>query len=366
VVEPDDLGGFTTAGDGHWIDYKALAPDQYSISETKDSLWTLRLPLEHRNVWSSKKLRRVNWVTEAKEFRKWLEKVLVRPAEAIVSTFREAADVYLGSGKPDQARACLVQLPIWEKVLVDAGTRRSVNLLLAKTIRRLGAIEEQQKLVASAPPGSEEADILKYELALTYWTKACLTAFPGRDRPSWQRAMELLGRPSQFASSAQATLKRNLLALGACVNIQSTLWCLTGEKRDAPDLQTCRTLSKLTGRWKATNDVGLRSDPRYHLQLLNALRALCRGHLSRGDIGQAEDVLRELNEYMSAHPDPETLALTDFLLLTAWVAVERGRREAAAATLECTACLLKSMYDPLLEWFQEVVRRKWRESGATS
>src|SRR5207247_8749150 len=41
VVEPDDLDGFTTAGAGYWIDYKALAPDEYSITPTTDSRWTV-------------------------------------------------------------------------------------------------------------------------------------------------------------------------------------------------------------------------------------------------------------------------------------------------------------------------------------
>ena len=64
---------------------------------------------------------------------------------------------------------------------------------------------------------------------------------------------------------------------------------------------------------------------------------------------------------MEKSPDREALALTDFLLLSAWVAVANGKREGAAATLEATKYLLKSMHDPLLEWLQDVTVRKWEE-----
>ncbi len=64
---------------------------------------------------------------------------------------------------------------------------------------------------------------------------------------------------------------------------------------------------------------------------------------------------------MGSNPDRETLALTDFLLLTAWLAVESGKVEVAVATLSCTHHLLRSMRDPLLEWFQDVVRGKCDE-----
>ena len=360
VVEPTDSQGFSTGNVGYWIDYRALEPDDYSITETSDSRWTLRIPVENHHIWSTDKGKHADWSGEAKAFRGWLEKVLVKPAEAIVRTFCEAADVYLGSGKPDQAQACLGQIPIWEKVLVRASTSRSVDLLLAKTMRRMGAIEEQRKFAQRASWDGETRDILKYELALTHWTMACKTPFPDRDLKRWQKAIELVGRPSEFAKSHRRTLKRDLLGLGAYVNIRSTFSCLTGDGGDAPNPHVCTDLRELVDRWRRCEDVEITSDPRFHLQLLNALRALCRGYLSLGEVGEAGEVIEQLKKHMAAHPDRETLALTDFLLLTAWVAAESKKPERAAATLDCTRYLLKSMRDPLLEWFQDVVRAKWK------
>ena len=132
-------------------------------------------------------------------------------------------------------------------------------------------------------------------------------------------------------------------------------------EKEAPDAKLCADLREVIARWRVCKDGEIVSDPRYHLQLLNALRALCRGHLSRGKIAEAEGVLRELKREMEKSPDREALALTDFLLLSAWVAVANGKREGAAATLEATKYLLKSMHDPLLEWLQDVTVRKWEE-----
>lgn len=135
----------------------------------------------------------------------------------------------------------------------------------------------------------------------------------------------------------------------------------TSLEKEAPDAKLCGDVRDVVSRWRASKDEDIVSDPRYHLQLLNALRALCRGHLSRGEIVEAEGVLRELKREMDKSPDREALTLTDFLLLSAWVAVANGKRDVAAATLEATKYLLKSMHDPLLEWLQNVIVREWEE-----
>ena len=185
-----------------------------------------------------------------------------------------------------------------------------------------------------------------------------MTPFPKRDLNSWQKAIEILGTPRGPATSVPQTLKVDVLRLGAFVNIKSTLSCLTGEQSDAPDSRACSDLRELIDRWSHCEDAETVADPRFHLQLLNALRALCRGHLARGEVREAESVLQQLNEHISRQPDREVLALTDLLLLTAWIWIENGKRENAAATLECTRYLLNAMRDPLLEWFQDVIRAK--------
>jgi hypothetical protein len=285
--------------------------------------------------------------------------VLVASAEAIVRTLCEAADGYLGSGKPDRAKACLKQIPVWEEVLSKPDTRRFVEMLLAKTIRRIGAVEEQERLSKRAAGDSRLAEIALYELALTYWTKACMTQLPEQDVASWQKAIDVLGDPKDWLKLTTGTSRGTLLRLGAYVNIRSTLSCVRGKEAEAPDAKLCGDLREMIDHWKVCQDKEVRTDPRYDLQLLNALRALCRGYLSSGDVRQGEGVLQELKDLMATNPDRESLALTDFLLLTAWAAVESGKRETAAATLECTTYLLRSMRDPLLEWFQDVVRGKW-------
>jgi len=359
VVEPADSEEFSTATVGHWIDYKALKPEEYSISPTKDGRWTLGALLRVGSLWSPKTGTYSDWHSEAKAFRAWFEGALVRFAEAIVSTLCEASDAYLGSGKPDLARICLQQIPLWEEVLLKPGTRQSVDMLLAKSIRRLGAVEKQKELADRAARNYGPAEFLTYELALTHWTKACMTSFPGQDLDNWRKALELLGAPYDPAKSNAKTLKGDLLRLGAYVNIKSTLSCLTKEQSDAPSSEVCAHLREVVDRWTQASNVLAASEPRFHLQVLNALRALCRGHLSRGEVAEAENVLGQLKELMATNPDRETLALTDFLLLTAWLAVESGKSETAAATLNCTSHLLRSMRDPLLEWFQDVVRGKW-------
>jgi hypothetical protein len=358
IVEPADSDQLSTGTMGHWIDYKALKPEDYSILPTTENRWTLGTPLTSDSVWSPSGELHPDWQSEAKAFRAWFEGALVRYAGTIVSTLCEASDAYLGSGKPDQASKCLQQIPLWEEVLLEPETRRSVDMLFAKSIRRLGDIEKQRELARRAEADYGPADFLTYELALTHWTKACTTPFPGRDLENWQKALELIGVPDDPVSSNAKTLKGDLIRLGAYVNIKSTLCCLTNQQRDAPNSELCARLHGVIQHWSENRDALADSEPRYHSQLLNALRALCRGHLSRGEITEAENVLRRLNELMVKEPDREVLALTDFLLLTAWAAVEGGKREAAAAILQCTSCLLSSMGDPLLEWFQEVIRGK--------
>ncbi len=361
VVEPADYGEFSTGTISHCIDYKALKPEDYSISSTTDGRWTLKAPLAGVSLWPPNVEQYPDWHSEAASFRAWVEEALVRFAEAIVRTLCEASDAYLGSGKPMQANACLKQIPIWEEVLLKPRTRESVDMLLAKSIRRLGNVEEQQALVKRAAQDYGPAEFPIYELALTHWTKACMTPFPGRDIENWHKALELLGSPYDPAKSNAKTLKRDLLRLGAYVNIKSTLSCLTNELSDAPTSESCVHLREVVNRWMQASNALAGAEARYHLQLLNALRALCRGHLSRGEIAAAENVLRQLQELMGSNPDRETLALTDFLLLTAWLAVESGKVEVAVATLSCTHHLLRSMRDPLLEWFQDVVRGKCDE-----
>jgi hypothetical protein len=366
VVEPSDADRFSTGVIGHWIDYKSLKPDEYSISETSDQRWTLRIPLDNAHVWPSKSANYHDWSGEAEALRDWIENVLTGSAEAIVRTLCEAADGYLGSGKPERANACLKQIPIWEEVLLKPETRRSMDMLLAKTIRRVGAVEEQRRLGQRAAHAYSKPEFVPYELALTYWTKACGTRLPKTDLESWRKAIKVLGPPGGWRKPTPGTLRRNLLRLGAYVNIRATLSCIPGLEKEAPDAKLCRDLREVIVRWRTCKDEDIVSDPRYHLQLLNALRALCRGHLCRGEVAEAESALRELKEEMEGKPDRETLALTDFLLLSAWLVVAKGKLEVAAAMLECTTYLLRSMHDPLLEWFQDVIFRKWKQMSRAS
>ena len=363
IVEPSDADRFSTGVTGHWIDYKSLNLDEPLLSETSDHCWALRIPLDNAHVWPSRSQRFRNWSGEAGAFRNWIETVLTGSAEAIVRTFCDAADGYLGSGKPEQASACLKQIPIWEEVLLKPETRRNVDIRLAKTIRRIGAVKEQKRLSQRLTRSELKREIVPYELALTYWTKATLTRLPRVDLESWRKAIKVLGPPSAWRGPTSRTLRRNLLRLGAYVNIRATLSCVPGKENEAPDARLCRDLRKVIARWRASKDKDIVSDLRYHLQLLNALRALCRGHLSRGEVSEAESVLRELKGEMERKPDRETLALTDFLLLSAWIAVANRKREVAAATLEATRHLLRSMHDPLLEWFQDIIRGKWKQMG---
>jgi hypothetical protein len=367
VVKPSDADRFSTGVRGHWIDYKNVKPDEYSISESSEHRWTLRIPLDNVHVWPSRATRYRDWSGEAGAFRDWIENVLSGSAEAIVRTFCEAADGYLGSGKPERANACLKQIPLWEEVLLKPDTRRSVDMLLAKTFRRTGAVEEQRRLGKRLALTNKKPDFAPYELALTHWTKACTTRLPKTDLGSWRKAIKVLGAPSSWKKPTPGGLRTTVLRLGAYVNIRATLSCVPGMEKEAPDAQLCRDLREVIARWRVSKDKDIVSDPRYHLQLLNALRALCRGHLSRAEISEAENVLRELKEEMEKEPDRETLALTDFLLLSAWVAVANGKREVAEVTLECTTYLLRSMRDSLLEWFQDVILGKWKQmSRATT
>src|SRR5882724_5546273 len=163
VVEPSDADRFSTGVTGHWIDYKSLKPDEYSISESSDDRWTLRIPLDNPHIWPSKSARYHDWPGEAGAFRDWMENVLTGSAEAIVRTLCEAADGYLGSGKPERAKACLKQIPIWEEVLLKPETRRSMDMLLAKTIRRVGDVEEEKRLGQRAAQAYSNPEFVPYE-----------------------------------------------------------------------------------------------------------------------------------------------------------------------------------------------------------
>ena len=361
VVETSDTDDFSTGVSSHWIDYKSLKPEQHQITEDKNQRWTLRIPLDSPHVWPSKSKEYPDWSSQAAAFRNWIESVVTKSAEAIVKTLCESADGYLGSGKPAEARTCLKQIPIWEEVLLKANTRRSTGLLIAKTIRRTGAVDEQEKFARQAGRYRNSTEIAQYELALTYWTRACMTRFPKADLASWRSALKILRRPRAHKESAIGVLRRDLLRLSAYVNIRATLSCLPGMAKSIPDEKLCRDLREVIGLWRNSKEESVISDPRYELQLLNALRALCRGHLSRREVTDAQRVLDELRREMEKNPDRETLALTDFLLLNAWIAIENGKWDIAAATLECTKYLLKSMHDPLLEWFQDVIVRKWEK-----
>jgi hypothetical protein len=121
---------------------------------------------------------------------------------------------------------------------------------------------------------------------------------------------------------------------------------------DQPSHDECERLNTLIGDWSAAN----RPDSSSFTRLLNALRALCRGRLSRQEINDAAEALERVRTEMAKHPDREPLALTDFFLLSAWTAAEQDQKEAAIATLDCTQYLLRAMRDPVLEWFQSMVK----------
>lgn len=364
VVETKDSGDFSTGVSGHWIDYKALRPHEYSVSQSPRKEWTLRVPRASPHVWSPEADDHVDWHGKANSFRSWLEGALVRPAEAMTITLCEAADNYLGAGKPDRAQSCLRQIPVWEEVLLGKDARRSVELLFAKAARRQGAVEEQQeRLERIRAHGGVALEFLTYELALTHWTRACMTPFPKDDLNSWKKALEILDTPRFRGKPSFRELQKDLLSLGAFVNIRSTLSCLPGHLSDLPDVNTCSDLRTVIELWRESEEARA-SEPRFHLQLLNAQRALCRGHLARGEIIEAEKVLKDLNIDLTREPDREVLALTDFLLLEAWHSIEVGKKESAAATLTCTRQLLRAMRDPLLEWVQEVTAAKLNQMSA--
>ncbi len=80
--------------------------------------------------------------------------------------------------------------------------------------------------------------------------------------------------------------------------------------------------------------------------------------MARGEVNDAKQVLKYLDDCLASEPDREVLALTDLFLLNAWVSVKSGNRENAIATLECTHHLLNAMYDPLLKWFRQAILAK--------
>lgn len=360
VVQPRDWDDFSTGIASHWIDYKSLQPDESSVSESQNGKrWTLKVKLDSSHVWPSPGSAFATWKDEAKSFYRWLEGVLVRPAEAMAKTLVDAATDLLGAGKPDRAQAYLGGLPLWEEVLLKEGSRQSLDKEIARVYRRLGAVDAQKKSLNRYRVESRPVpDFMETELALTYWTCACMTPFPAIDLKNWQMALKTLGTPTYRRSGGLENIKGDLVRLGALVNIRSHLSCLPGHEHNAPDQRTCDELRKVINVWRDSKDAK-KTEPRFQASLLNALRALCRGYLARGEVEQAELVLREIDDQVKKEPDREVLALTDLFLLTAWVSTEKGKTESAAATLECTRHLLNAMYDPLNNWFRKVVVAKY-------
>jgi hypothetical protein len=356
IAQPEDHDQLSRSIRGYWVDYKSLEHPELSISRSHhDRRWMLKVELDSQCVWPQQGKTFADWESEAESFHEWLENVLVNPAEAIAKTLESGALDLLGSGRPDRAQNYLRQLPLWERVLLKEGSRTSVEKTIAKTYRRLGAIQEQTMSVQNYRAGGKPVpDFMKTELALTYWTRACITKLPRVDVANWRRAIKTLGLPAYRGSRTFNELKGRIVRLGALVNITSCRSSLPGRTTRPPGRATCNALRRVIGIWTHSK-TAKQQDPRFFPVLFNALRALCRGHLSRGELAEAETVLEKLRDHMQGEPERETLALTDFLLLACWISIDRGDAQRASAILECTGLLLKAMYDPLLAWFRTLM-----------
>ena len=362
VVEPLDSGDFSTAGPGHWIDYKSLKPAEFSISKSKDDKrWTLHVQRNSPNVWPQPRGSFKRWEAEARSFQLWVENVVVRPAEAIAAMAEEAATDLLGSGKPEQARTYLHgHLPLSEEVLLKGRSRQGLDMTITRAYRRLGAVVEQEQKVATyRDKGEPLPEFMQFELALTYWTHASMKPFASSDPAGWRKALSILGTPRRAMPAQVKELKRALIRSAAFVNIKATLARLSRRQDDAPTSAVLDQLERLVAAWEKSKEAHL--DKAFQRHLLNALRAVCRGHLARADLQRAEAALRTLDRLMTREPDRDVLAVTDMLLLAAWISLETGKEEKAKGMLECARHLLNAMYDPLLKWLLGAIEVRAQE-----
>jgi len=205
VVESVDSGAFSTATSGSWIDYKALKPTEFSISKSKnDKRWTVRVQQGSPNVWPPQGGMFNDWESEAASFLGWMQDVVIRPAEAIAGTLVEAAEDLLGSGKPERALTYLQrQMPVWEEVLLKEGSREALDMAVARAYRRLGAVTEQTRKVATyRRKNLRLPEFMTFELALTHWTRASMNGLSNSDPANWRKALKILGT-QEYRSSVE-------------------------------------------------------------------------------------------------------------------------------------------------------------------
>ena len=282
----------------------------------------------------------------------------MRPAEAIAAAATEAADHLLGSGKPDQARRHLNELlPPSEAVLLSSDSRGRIENAIARSYRRLGAVADQKRRMATyRKRGDQVPGFMQHELALTHWTRASMTPLPGNDPSGWHDALRILGRPQPGLPKQAPRLKLALIRAAAFINIKAGLACVSCKRGDAPTTSDMHHLKRLLGSW--TTSRSAQRDEGFHRHRLNAVRALCRGHLARADLVHAVQTLKTLDRLMTARPDRDLLSVTDMLLLSAWASLEAGDTAKARGILECARHLLNTMHDPLLKGLMAAIERR--------
>ena len=376
AIKAGTKGARCQTSEVYWIDYQALdkddASDGSALTRYKKSGARLKVPL----ILEGEKLHICKKSDDAiGALDLWLRAVLKRAPERAATRAVDKADDFLNAGLPRQAEQSLEDLALWQRELLDSDQLRNIQLKTAKTLRRLGRPEKIEELIKrSAPPNCEQKfnRIMQFELALGYWTRGWETA--NEHVPDdWNKARKIISEQTSSATTPGSVAdlevrEGELIWAAALVNIESTR-VLPKQARSEPALAE-HALTRLRSAidvWK-TQIVGTASgtnktekDNQYS-KLLNALRALARGYLSRyfhksvgEDLNMADGALKEIRSQIIKRPDPQTLALLDYLILQAWFLGLSGEVSRACELLDGAKRLTETIHDPVLRHFAGLV-----------
>jgi tetratricopeptide (TPR) repeat protein len=385
AISPGSESVPSSTESAYWIDYQALEQgDGHELKPSGDDL-KLSVPVAFLTDQQEKLIRlKDDTLQSLKCLRVWLERVLKRQPLVAAQRALVMADLLLQVGRPDRAREILKERPLWETRILDQDGRRDLEKKAAKAFRRLGEPSQIESSLAKAkvapndfavakPEDQGVVAILKYERALALWTQGCANGMVLQSRFLREAVNYLRARfqkPPNVSPGRTTVLtlgqEEALRTTGAIVNIQT--W-LSLEREEPPTHKELKALSEAIEPWdrayKATPEAvrGVKYD-----HYLNALRALCRGWLAqhRGQgLGKAQRTFRRLTQLVDEKPDPAPLALTDMILIKAWLRLQQRKETEARAILECTKWYLETMEDVLLTWFHNRLAgksglKKWK------
>lgn len=325
-----------------------------------------------------------------------MESVLRRQTYHDANQSLETADKFLNVGYPVKAERILDAIR-WQDSSLDVGQKKQLAQKLAKAYRRLAKPRKIKGIIDDNIDISLDYNfIMQYELALAKWTEAAENnKMSGNNL--WTESLNIINQQIPLIKGHNSTSDRRMLQWQtALVNIKSLrsliirgvhtcredelnrlelsvkTW-LSGKnesielgdiiKKRIDNKSTKKINKKILDTWLSKKHTDMEQEKELS-QLLNSLRALCRGYLScKQNHNKAKIILNLIEEILSEKNDPQLISLIDLFLLQAWEAKLSHRDNLTSNTLlNMTGHMLRTLDDPVLKAFREGIVNMGKKS----